>query len=456
MDIITVLQIMIGIIIFVMFLLVLFYLYLIKPKKQKQEEPTMLYSETEIKQTESKKIENHGRFQGELTEQSILDFMEFDEVIDNMIVRKNKTQYVMILQCNGINYDLMSEEEKISVEEGFVQFLNTLRFPIQLYVQSRTLNLKEIIEGYRDRVNVLKSDIEKIDLKIAQAKKANNRPLLEKLEFEKRRKQNVLNYGVDITEYVERLNSNQNILQQKTYVVVSYFVNELGGNLENYSKEEIDNMCFSELYTRCQNVSSSLASSQVTSRILDSEELVELLYVAYNRDESEIYQLSKALDAQYDALYSTGKDILEKKQEKLNKEINIAAIDLATDSILRADKQKQIEDLEKERNKVNKIKERANELLDQYEDQLNPRVFEMAKENVEQFEEKETQKESKPKTEQPGNRVPKRVPVSSGQRAKSVTQTEAPKKVVQKTAETPEKRVVKQRTTSEDERKREE
>ena len=41
-----------------------------------------------------------------------------------------------------------------------------------------------------------------------------------------------------------------------------------------------------------------------------------LLYVAYNRDESEIYRLSQALDAQYDALYSTGKDVLEKKQEK--------------------------------------------------------------------------------------------------------------------------------------------
>ena len=115
---------------------------------------------------------------------------------------------------------------------------------------------------------------------------------------------------------------------------------------------------------------------------MDSEELVELLYVAYNRDESEIYQLSKALDAQYDALYSTGKDILQKKQERLDKEINIAAIDLATDSILKADKQKQIEDIEKERIKAQRIKERASELLDNYEDQLNPRVFEIAKKNI--------------------------------------------------------------------------
>lgn len=451
MDIILVLQIMIGVIIFVMFLLVLFYLYLIKPKKQKQEEQTsVFYSEEEQKET--KKIENYGRFQGELTQQSIMDFMEFDEIIDNMIIRKNKTQYVMILQCNGVNYDLMSEQEKIAVEEGFVQFLNTLRFPIQLYVQSRTLNLKEIVAGYKERVNVLKSDIEKIDLKMIQAKRANNRPLVEKLEFEKRRKENVLNYGIDITDYVDRLNSNQNILQQKTYVVVSYFVNELGGNLANYSKDEIDSMCFSELYTRCQNISSSLASSQVTSRILDSEELVELLYIAYNRDESEIYQFSKALDAQYDALYSSGKDILEKKQEKLDKEINIEAIDLATDSILRADKQKQMEDLEKEKNKTTKVKEKANEILDQYEDQLNDRVFEIAKENVKKYKEEVPKKEptDTPKIES-DKPVQRRVPATQAQRMAQVKQSETPKRVVQKTSvEMPEKKVIKRTITPED------
>ena len=314
MDIIMILQIMIGVIIFIMFLLFIVYLNLIRPKKKKEENSsTIIYSENEKKsKAEEKKIENHGRFQGVLTQESVFDFMEFDEIVDNMIVRKNKTQYVMILQCNGVNYDLMSEQEKIAVEEGFVQFLNTLRFPIQLYVQSRTLNLKEIISDYKERVNNINSDIERIDAKLIQAQRNGNRQELEMLEFEKRRKQNVLNYGMDITDYVERLNSNQNILQQRTYVVVSYYINELGGNLDNYTKDELDNMCFSELYTRCQNVSSSLASSQVTSRILDSEELAELLYIAYNRDESEIYQLAKALDAQYDALYSKIKDVLQK------------------------------------------------------------------------------------------------------------------------------------------------
>lgn len=329
--------------------------------------------------------------------------MEFDEIVDNMIVRKKGTQYVMIIQCNGVNYDLMSEQEKISVEEGFVQFLNTLRFPIQLYVQSRTLNLRDIIATYKSRVDTLASEIEKLDARIAQAKAQGNRAVREKLEFERKRKVNVLEYGIDITDYVEKLSSNRNVLQQKTYVVVSYYSAEIGGGLENFSKEEIYNMCFSELYTRCQNIASALATSQITSKILDSEELAELLYIAYNRDEAEILQFSKALDAQYDALYSTGKDVLQKKQEKLDREINLDAIDIATDSILKADKMKQQEDLTRQINKDQKVKERALELLDTYEDQLDPRVYKLAKKEVEKtMDERQKDKEEKdPKEAEP-------------------------------------------------------
>lgn len=380
---IPILQILIFIIFLIMFALIGLYIYLLKPKAKKEQEMVSVNEAEENEKDKDKKSENYGRFQGELTQESIYQFMEFDEIVDNMIVRKKGTQYVMILQCNGVNYDLMSEQEKISVEEGFVQFLNTLRFPIQLYIQSRTLNLRDIIATYKSRVDSLATEIDKLDSKIAQAKVQGNRALMEKLQFERKRKVNVLEYGINITDYVEKLSSNKNVLQQKTYVVVSYYSAEIGGGLENYSKEEIYNMCFSELYTRCQNIASALATSQITSNILDSEELAELLYIAYNRDEAEILQFSKALDSQYDSLYSTGKDVLQKKQEKLDREINIDAIDIATDSILKADKMKQQEDLTRQLNKDQKVKERALELLDTYEDQLDPRVYKLAKKEVE-------------------------------------------------------------------------
>lgn len=387
----------------VLLVLIGLYVFVSRKKDNKEEKEDIL----ELK--ENKPIQpapvgsEFGKFQGVLNVESMNDFMEFDEIIDNMIVRKNRTQYVMVLQCNGINYDLMSQDEKMAVEEGFVQFLNTLRFPIQLYIQSRTLNLKSIIDDYKDRVNTITEELKKIDQKIRVEKANGNRPILEKLEFERRRKTSVLEYGKNITEYVEKLSSNRNILQQKTYVVFSYYIAEIGGNVENYSKEELNNICFSELYTRAQNLISSLLTSQVTARILDSEELAELLFIAYNRDDSELHQINKMLDAQYDSLYSTGKDVLEKRQEKLDEEINIAAIDLTTDSILKADKRRQEEDRKAEKERNQKIKEKALNLLNQYEEQLDPKVFEFATEEINNSTENKEETNNKPKQEEKTN-----------------------------------------------------
>lgn len=408
-EIIPFLQMGIWIIVFIMVILVLVYLYLMKPKTSKPAKETEEMIE-DTSEKEKKIDQNYGKFTGNLTKESIFEFMEFDEIVDNMIVRKNGTQYVMILQCNGVNYDLMSEDEKISVEEGFVQFLNTLRFPIQLYIQSRTLNLRDIIDEYKSRVDNLTIEIDKLEAKIAQAQASGNKALREKLEFEKRRKINILEYGIDITDYVDKLSSNRNVLQQRTYVVVSYYSAEIGGGLDKYSKEEIYNMCFAELYTRCQNIASALGTSQITSSILTSEELAELLYVAYNRDESEVLQLSKALDAQYDALYSTGKDVLKKKQEKIDQEINIAAIDMATDSILKADRQKQIEELDLAISKEEKIRKKANELLDTYEKQLDPRVYQLAKNEIKKKDKTENKekKAETPKIEEPKQSGPRK------------------------------------------------
>ena len=232
------------------------------------------------------------------------------------------------------------------------------------------------------RIEELNFEIQKIDAKIDDAIKKGNRALKEKLDFEKRRKINILEYGISITDYVEKLGSNKNILQQKTYVIVSYYSSEIGVGTDKYSKEELYNMCFSELYTRCQNIASALGTSQVTCKILDSEELAELLYIAYNRDESEVLQLSKMVNAQYDSLYSSGKDVLDKKKEKLDREINLEAIDIATASLLKADKLRQIELLDKQLEKNRRVEEKALELLDAYEDQLDNRVYEIAKDEV--------------------------------------------------------------------------
>ena len=305
--------------------------------------------------------------------------LDFDEIKDDMIIRKNGQQYIMVIQCKGINYDLLSEEEKESVERGFVEFLNTIRFPIQLYVQTRSLNLRKTIEGYKEKVGVIADEIKALRKRREELLKTpNSDKELDMIEFEIRRKENVLEYGQDISNYIGRMSLNQNVLQQKTYVVVSYFKSELG-NVSNYSKDEIINMVFTELYTRAQTLIRSLASAQVSGRILNSEELSELLYIAYNRDEEQIYQLDRALDAQYDALYSTAKDVLEKRKERIDNKIDDMAVDLASDSLIEADNI-----LKNKEQLNNELRERTIAIIEEYKNQLAPDLYNETKKIIEE------------------------------------------------------------------------
>lgn len=357
-----------------------FVLY--KNKKMKQE------ADEGIAEDEKGKEKSSGNSQGKV---SIKKFMEFDDITDNMIVRKNRQQYVMVVKCKGVNYDLLSEDEKMAVENGFTQFLNTLRFPVQLYIQTRSLNLKDIIDSYKEKVGEIRKEIEALDIRIKKAKLSGNKQNLERLEFEKRRKVNVLEYGTDISDYIDRMSLNRSVLQQNTYVVVSYYTSELGTEVNNYAKQEIDSMCFNELYTRTQAIISSLATAEVYGRILNSEELAELLYVAYNRDDEEILQLRKALDTEYDSLYSTAPDIMQKRIAKLKEEIEEEAVTLATQSMLEADRIRTLE-----RQKKQRVKARALEVVDAYSDEIDKELLQGTKEQIEKYNVEEKDKKEEP------------------------------------------------------------
>lgn len=307
---------------------------------------------------------------------SIYKFMEFDEVLDNMIVRKGRKQYVMVIECKGINYDLLSEDEKNAVESGFIEFLNTLRFSIQLYVQTRKLNFDELINNYHNKIHDIDNQISRLNTQIENAKRNGNNDLVAKLEFERNRRQNILEYGESITDYTEKLSESKNILQQKTYIIISYYTAEFG-DTSNYSNDEIDDIAFSELYTRAQTLIRALASAEVTGKVLSSEELMELLYVAYNREQSEIYTLRNALNSEYDKLYSTARDVMEEKKNRIDRQIEADAAKLASKSIIDADK----EEMQKRR-KEEQIKQKALEMVEEYKGDMSKPLYEAAKQKV--------------------------------------------------------------------------
>jgi len=277
---------------------------------------------------------------------SVMDFMEFDTVIDNMISQKDGNRYVMVVECQGINYDLMSEVEKNSVEEGFVQFLNTLRHPVQIYTQTRTINLDSSIQTYKEKIKEIETALEKQEMQYKQMVRSESysQEQLDKAFFELTKQKNLYEYGKDIIYATEKMSSNKNVLNQKYYVVIPYFVEELGENA--FDKEEQRNLAFSELYTRAQSVVRTLSVCGINARVMDSNELVELLYVAYNRDEAEVYGLEKALKAGYDELYSTAPDVVDKQMRQLNAQIEEEALELAKQKVaeVRSEKQKALQE----------------------------------------------------------------------------------------------------------------
>ena len=310
--------------------------------------------------------------------ESMSKFLAFDQVVDNMIVRKKGEQYVMVIQCKGVNFDLLGEEEKIAVENGFVQFLNIIRFPIQLYVQTRRLNLTANIDKYTEKMNEINQQILTLDAQIKKETENGRMEIVKKLQFDKRRKENILEYGLDVTNYVARLSQNKDVLTQNTYVVLSYYKSEIGGEVQNYSKEEIDSIAFSELYTRAQTLIRGLSSCGVSGRVLNSEELAELLYVAYNRDDSEIINIKKSVNAEFDSLYNIAKDVMDKQKELIEKNIDAEAVNLTANSIRKADR---IRKFRKEHQ--DEIKRRALNYVDAYKYDMTDELYKETKKQVE-------------------------------------------------------------------------
>ena len=333
------------------------------------------------------------------SKQSIYNFMEFDKVEDNMIVQKDGKRYIMVVECQGVNYDLMSQMEKISVEEGFQQFLNTLRHPIQIYIQTRTINLEEMIAIYRDKIKDIENKYNQMNYEYNRMVEAGvyGKEQLDRQYFELTKQRNMYEYSVDLVNNTEKMSLNKSVLSKKYYVVIPYFSEESSG--EKYTEDEIASMAFSELYTKAQAIIRTLSACSVTGKILDSRGLIELLYVAYNRDDSEVFGVDKALQSGYEDLYSTAEDVFEKKIKILDEKIENEAVDLANAKIERTkSKLEQIAD-EKENSMDDLISQMAEIILSQNKDVIGEDVVDEAIKEIEQDlkekEEKENEKKQK-------------------------------------------------------------
>ena len=354
-----------------LFILIAYFVYL--HFKEKNKKNVIVETQDNNKNTTGSNNDN---------KQSIFNFMEFDDVEDNMIIQKNGTRFLMVVECRGVNYDLMSGIEKNSVEEGFVQFLNSLKSTIQIYIQTRAINLESNLVSYKEKIKEIEIKYENMKAKYEAMVDSDEytEEQIAKAKFELTKQANLYEYGVSIIKDTERMSLNKNILNKNYYIIVPFYASE--ATSEKLDKMELRNTAFSELYTRAQSIISSISACGVKGKILRTNELVELLYMAYNRDEAETLSFDKALKAGFSELYSTAPDVYEKKMRELDKMISERAMLKAKEKVQEAKSEIERQLEEKEENIDDIINDAAILILEENEQYIGKDVAELAIEKV--------------------------------------------------------------------------
>lgn len=366
--------------VFIVILFILLFIYIVITIKNKKEESRR----KSTKNSENTSTGKITKTTGNASFKSVYDFMEFEDVQDNMIIQKENFKYIMVVECQGVNYDLMSGLEKNGVEEGFLQFLNTLRHPVQLYIQTRTVNLESSINTYKNKINEIEAELFKRKQEYEEIKNDPRVPQEEKQRafYAVVKQNNLYDYGRDIIANTERMSLNKNILNKRYYVIVPYYPTDLGDN--KFDEAEIRNIAFSELYTRSQAIIRTLSACDVKGKILNSKELIELLYVAYNRDHAEDFNIDRAMQAQYDKLYSTSEDVYQKKINELDKKIEEKAIEKAKEKVEVARTEIEKEAIKKQEEMDDLINEIAKIVLESNKEYIGDEVADRAIEKVEE------------------------------------------------------------------------
>jgi hypothetical protein len=195
--------------------------------------------------------------------------LEIAEIRDGIVIM-NDGSFRAVVMCQSINFDLMSPEEREAVEFSYQGFLNSLYFPIQVFVRSQKVDLRP----YIDKLDKIRSEHDNMLLAL----------LME-----------------DYIGFMDAISQQTNIMDKKFYLVIPFeplidaqkvvqaskgFFNTIFGKkeLKVVINEATLEKAKTELKNRIQAVMNGLQQCQVQSLPLDTQELIELYYDAYNPD----------------------------------------------------------------------------------------------------------------------------------------------------------------------------
>lgn len=210
--------------------------------------------------------------------------LEVAEIRDGIVIM-NDGSYRSVIMVKSINFDLMSPQERESVEFSYQGFLNSLFFPIQIFIRSQKVDLRP----YLEKLDKIRSEHDNMLLAL----------LME-----------------DYIGYMDELAQQTNIMDKRFYVVIPYFpivdVQKAITNSKNLftgmaamfnSKQhhvvinEPDlEKAKAELRDRVQAALGGLLQCGIQGLPLDTQELIELYYDTYNPDTATRQQLKNFND----------------------------------------------------------------------------------------------------------------------------------------------------------------
>ncbi len=91
-------------------------------------------------------------------------FVPIRDIRDGVVILESG-QMCMLLLASSINFAFKSLEEQEAILSQFQAFLNTLDFSLQIYIQSRRLDIRPYIEVLKEREPLQDNDLMRIQLR---------------------------------------------------------------------------------------------------------------------------------------------------------------------------------------------------------------------------------------------------------------------------------------------------
>ncbi len=205
------------------------------------------------------------------------EFVPIKEVIDGIVVLKDGSLRAILL-TSSVNFALKSEDEQKSILFQFQNFLNSLDFPIQIFIQSRKLDIRPYIAILEERYKDQMSDLLKIQTR-------------EYIEFIKifTESSNIMtkSFFVVIPYSPTILETNKSVAQNLSAISGGFL-----GEKRNDEEKMLDSKArFEEHRTQLEQrvsvVEQGLTRVGVRLIQLGTEEVIELYYKIFNPGELE-------------------------------------------------------------------------------------------------------------------------------------------------------------------------